>query len=221
MFALAVLLVLAGCGSAPSKSPPQGVDGLEIPTPSPDPLDFGDGVDNPWLPLEPGTTWTYQRRGVATGTLTVTVTDETRLVEGVSTTVVEEYADGDISQRLYAQDDAGNVWLFGETSEDMTWEAGVDGAQAGIAMLATPRVGDGYREELAEGSVEDVAEVVARDAEVDIDLGTFAEVLLIEQTSTLDPGASARSFYVEGVGLVLLEDRVSGESLELVDHSEG
>ena len=44
---------------ASERSPPTGVDELVIPTPSPDPADFVAVVDNPWLPLEPGRTWTY------------------------------------------------------------------------------------------------------------------------------------------------------------------
>src|SRR5690606_28571766 len=50
---------LTGCGSASVSSPPAGVDGLVIPTPSPDPADFVGAVDNAWFPLEPGTTWSY------------------------------------------------------------------------------------------------------------------------------------------------------------------
>ena len=38
---------------------PSGVDGLTIPTPTPDPADFVDVVDNPWLPLVADSVWTY------------------------------------------------------------------------------------------------------------------------------------------------------------------
>lgn len=221
LVALVAALVLAGCGSAPGTSGPQGVDGLEIPTPSADPRDFVDTIDNPWLPLTPGSTWTYERGGDPARTMTVRVTEDTRTAQGVTTTVVEEIAGGRTGRRLYAQDEAGNVWLFGETRDGTTWEAGVDGAEAGIAMLATPRLGDGYRQELAEGVAEDIAEIVSRQAEVDVTFGTFDDVLRIEETTPLDPRAVTSSFYVEGVGLVLLHDQASGESLELVAHSEG
>ena len=66
---------LSGCAGGPPQVDPAGVDGLEIPTPSPDPRDFVASVDNPWLPLEPGTVWTYRARSdVGTETITVTVT---------------------------------------------------------------------------------------------------------------------------------------------------
>ena len=54
-------------------------------------------------------------------------------------------------------DNFGNVWYFGEEtatysggqvlSTEGSWEAGVDGAQPGIIMLADPQVGDAYRQE--------------------------------------------------------------------------
>ena len=67
--ALVVGLVLGagGCGAASPDSPPSGIDELVIPTPSPDPADFVRGVDNPWLALEPGATWSYTVTGARTG----------------------------------------------------------------------------------------------------------------------------------------------------------
>ena len=83
-------LLVAGCGSAPQKSPPTGVDGLEIPTPSADPGDFVEGIDNPYLPLRPGSRWVYKSRNLDQQTTTVTVTGDTREVQGVTTTVVHD-----------------------------------------------------------------------------------------------------------------------------------
>ena len=61
---------------------------------------------------------------------------------------------------FFAQDRDGNVWWLGRAGE---WEAGVDGARAGLVVPADPRVGDGYRMALLEGVVEDRAEVTAVD----------------------------------------------------------
>ena len=88
------LLVLAGCGSASDPSPPAGVDGLEIPTPSVDSDDFVTGVDNPWLPLPIGATWTYDVSGTRPGEATVT-TLEGPDVDGVATTAVQTETLGD------------------------------------------------------------------------------------------------------------------------------
>ena len=71
--AAALPLLVAGCGSAPQKSPPTGVDGLEIPTPSPDPDDFVQDIDNPYLPLRPGSRWVYESGGADPETITVMV----------------------------------------------------------------------------------------------------------------------------------------------------
>ena len=63
-------LLVSGCGAAGQANPteigPQGVDELVIPTPNPDRDDFVDVVDNPWLPLEPGTVWTYNNSAIQT-----------------------------------------------------------------------------------------------------------------------------------------------------------
>jgi hypothetical protein len=198
---LAVLVGLTGCGSASVESPPSGVDELVIPTPSPDPADFVGTVDNPWFPLPPGTTWTYAVVD-ATGQHPMTVTVERGpVVAGVSTTARISREGTEAQTDWFAQDRSGNVWWFGR--ED-SWTAGVDGAEAGLAMPATPRVGDGYRPGLALGVSEDIAYVAALHEPVEVAAGSF-EALLVEQRSELEPGLRESS-YVDGVGLV--EDRV-------------
>jgi hypothetical protein len=206
MLLLALLLGLTACGTASAPSPPAGVDELVIPTPSPDPTDFVAGVDNPWLPLEPGSRWRYDvvdARG--THPMTVTVADGPT-VDGVATTArVSTEADSVVTD-WFAQDTAGNVWWFGREGR---WEAGTDGAEAGLAMPATPRVGDGYREAYAPGVVEDVARVVALDEGVVVPAGSYDHLLVVEVRSRLEAGVSRQQSYAEGVGLVT-ENVVSG-----------
>lgn len=194
---LALLTGLTGCGSASVSSPPAGVDELTIPTPSPDPADFVDIVDNPWFPLEAGTTWTYVVTDAA-GEHPMTVTVEAGPeVAGVPTTARVSSEGTRTQTDWFAQDEDGNVWWFGR---DGSWQAGVDGAEAGLAMAETPRVGDGYRPALAPGVSEDIAHVAALDARVEVAAGTF-ETLLVEQRSELEPGLRESS-YAEGLGLV-------------------
>src|SRR5690242_18312430 len=85
----AVLLAagaLTGCGASPAPLGPTGIDELTIPTPSPDPADFVADVDNPWFPLPPGTTWTYQRAGVnGSERVLATALPGTRRIDGVET----------------------------------------------------------------------------------------------------------------------------------------
>ena len=234
----ALPLLVAGCGSAPQKSPPTGVDGLRIPTPSADPDDFVEGIDNTYLPLRPGSRWVYESSGIDPETTTVAVTDETRVVQGVTTTVVRDVvrdADGNLVEETFewfAQDAAGNVWAFGEDTTEYddrgrpdrsgSWEAGVDGALAGVAMLAEPRVGDGYQQEAAGGRAEDRAEVLSVDESLNVEFASFTEVLQTENSSPLEPGLVERRYYAPGVGLVLEETVLGGsQRAELVDYDGG
>lgn len=235
--AVATSVLVAGCGAAPEKRGPAGVDGLEIPTPSADPGDFVDGVDNPWLPLTPGSTWVYEATAGDEAAITVTVAEETREVRGVTTTVVHDVmtdADGDVVEETYgwfAQDRAGNVWHFGEdtTTYDNgradtagSWEAGLDGARAGVVMLAKPRLGDGYRQELLAGTAEDQATVVSLDGRVVLDLGTYEGTLQTEVTTPLEPGLTVHRYYARDVGLVYQETVAGGEAAaELVEFTPG
>ncbi|CUR60306.1 conserved exported hypothetical protein [metagenome] len=223
--ALAVVASLAvACGSQPPVSPPSGVDELVIPTPSPDPEDFVARIDNPLLPLSPGSTWVYDSTGGEDDeTVTVRVLDETRPVAGLDATVVEEVTTGgDAPQeirRFYAQDRAGNVWNLGTEGD---WEAGVDGARAGIAMLAKPRLGDGYLAEDAPGVAEDQVRILALDADVVVPFGSFRDAVLTQVASPLEPTRDERWSYVVGIGKVAALDHNGGDLVvELVSYTEG
>ena len=67
---------------------------------------------------------------------------------------------GDQVVDYYAQDRHGNVWWFGREG---VWRAGEDGAEAGLAMPATPRVGDGWRAAYDAGVVDVRTTVATRD----------------------------------------------------------
>lgn len=219
-------VLVTGCGSASEPSPPTGVDELTIPSPSLDPDDFGDEVDNPWLPLEPGSEWVY--RSAVTGTdviATVAVLEETREIQGVTATAVRTTVDrgrGAVDEGTvdwFAQDDAGNVW---HVAEEGRWEAGADGAEAGLAMPARPRVGDGYRTELAAGVAEGRAQVVALDSSASTPYGDLTDLLETEVTSLLDPVVVQRLFYARGIGLVRGVTTTGGDAdLVLVRFSSG
>lgn len=225
------LVLLSGCGGDPVPIGPQGVDGLEVPTPSPDAADFVRRVDNPYLPLAAGYEWAYRLDGGRGASALVTVTEGTRTVAGVRTTVVHEVVrsrrDRVVSDTYawFAQDRAGNVWAFGENTEGRgsggSWEAGVDGAEAALAMPATPRVGDGYQLEHAVGVAEDQARVVAVDERREVAGTTYGDLVVTEVTTPLEPGLVRRRYHAPGTGLVH-EETIStgisggGERVELV-----
>jgi hypothetical protein len=203
---------LSGCAGigqpAPYDSP--GINGLVIPTPTPAPADFVEGVDNPWLPLEPGTRWTYDvsEYGRATGRIVVDVRDGTVPVAGLDATAVETTTDlaeaaTTVETHLYAQDEAGNVWLVGAEEGDVSWRAGAGGAQAGLAMPADPRLGDGWLSY-------DVPDLPRASATIEDQSSELVQLRNEADTST-------RTVYEKGVGLVGLEDLDAGWTAELVE----
>lgn len=226
---LLVAAVASSCAGGPPTIDPGGVDGLEIPTPSADPRDFAEAVDNAHFPLEPGSRWTYAITGAAGDRTEVVTVTGARTVQGVSTTVVRDVTRderhrvvGD-ERSFYAQDTAGNVWLLGRESagkrdsEAPGWEAGVDGAEAGLVMAGDPRVGDGYALGLAEGVFEDRARVVAVSDQRTVPAGEYDDLVQLEVTSPLDPGLVERRFFAPGVGLVYAQTLSgAGESRQLV-----
>lgn len=207
----AALAVLAGCGTASAPSPPAGVDELTIPTPSPDPGDFVATVDNPWFPLEAGDSWVYAVTDAeGAHRMRVTVEPGPEVAGVVTTSRVTTEPSGVVTD-WFAQDERGNVWWFGRAG---SWRAGESGAEAGIAMLARPRVGDGYRTGYLAGVVEDKARVVALDESAEVAAGSYDDLLLLEQQSALEPGATAELSYGRDVGLV--EARVVSDSYRTV-----
>ncbi len=147
--------------------------------------------------------------------MTVTVLDEREQVAGVATTAVRRTeADGSEHVDRFAQDRSGNVWWFGRDGE---WRAGEGGAQAGLAMPATPRVGDGWRAAYDEGVVDVRATVAEVGETVTTPAGRFDGLVAIDVTDDLAPEESTRSLYRQGIGLVeqvSLEGPVSVVELE-------
>ena len=185
-------LLLTACGTASAPSPPAGVDELVVPTPSPDPDDYVADVDNPWFTLRPGAESSWEvvdDRGRHRVDVTV---ERAAAIGGVPVTARTTTGDSGEVVDYYAQDVDGNVWWLGREGE---WVAGTDGAEAGLAMPATPRVGDGYRSAYAEGVVEDRVTVISLED----------DALVTEVRSDLEPGAVTTLTYQRGTGPVRLE----------------
>ncbi|HWT11456.1 MAG TPA: hypothetical protein VN231_01735 [Allosphingosinicella sp.] len=190
--------------------------------------DFVGLIDNPFLPLLPGSVWVYQ--GEDTFDI-VRVTDDTKQILGVGTTVVFDvaYSEGEIVEVTFdwfAQDEDGNVWYFGEDTKELengrvvsiegSWQAGVDGAEPGIVMQASPRVGDTYAQENAPGIAEDAATIRSVRAVEEVPFGSFDGVLETHEFTPLDPSSLETKYYASGVGHILTVDEPTGEREELV-----
>jgi len=192
------------------------------------PSDFQARVDNPWFPLRPGTVYRYRGLKDARPSREVmTVTRQTKLVDGVQCVVVRDllYVDGRLAERTsdwYTQDATGNVWYFGEstaeldadghvTSTEGSWQSGRDGARAGVFMPAHPRVGQSGRQEFYKGQAEDHFRIVGLHASVRVPYTSSHAALLTEEWTPLEPGVLDHKLYVRGVGTVL-EQTVKGGS---------
>jgi hypothetical protein len=181
-------------------------------------------IDNPYLPLRPGSRWVY-RETHPDGTVqkvVVRVTRRTKLIANgvrarvVRDTVTEKGRLVEDTFDWYAQDRRGNVWYLGEdtreyergkvVSTEGSWEAGVDGAKPGIVMLARPRAGLTYRQENRPGEAEDTARVLARDG----------ATLLTRDWNPLESGAIEYKVYRRGVGMLLAVGASDGSVERLV-----
>lgn len=197
-----------------------------------DPADFGGPIDNPYLPLVPGTTLVYEGQTEdGAEHEEFVVTHNTRTILGVPCVEVHDTVtlNGELKEDTldwFAQDREGNVWYFGENSKELrnglvvslegSWIAGVDGAKPGIVMEAHPQVGDVYRQEFSLGTAEDLGRVVSLDASATVPAGSFTHCLKTEDTTPLEPDALEQKFYAPGVGTVLEIDSETGERLELI-----
>ena len=164
----------------------------------------------------------------------VIVTDETkRIANGITARVVHDTVtrDGQLVEDTfdwYAQDRSGNVWYLGEATAEFedgrivstagSWEAGVDGAQAGVIMPAHPVPGMRYRQEHYRGEAEDRAEVLSTDERAEVPYGAFDQGLLTKETTPLEPDVLEYKLYAKGVGPVLaLGVSGGGDREELVE----
>jgi hypothetical protein len=195
------------------------------------PADFVRRIDNQWWPMLRGSRWVYREvdRDGTTVRVEVTVTNRTRTILGIPATVVHDVVteDGELKEDTYdwfAQDRAGNVWYLGEDTKEYengkvvstkgSWEAGVDGAHAGVIMPARPRAGLTFREEYYEGEAEDRAEILGFQARVRVPAGAFQRVLKTKETTPLEPNVVEHKFYARGIGPVLVVGVSRGNSRE-------
>ena len=174
-----------------------------------------DKGSNTYMILEPG-----YKLILADGkdTLTITVLDETKVVDGVQTRIVEERETKggkleEVSRNYFAFDKTtGNIYYFGEdvdtydakgniTGHEGSWLAGVKNARFGLMMPGQPKVGERYYQEMAPGVALDRAEVVSVTEKVKVPAGTFKDCLKTKESSGLEKGVEEKLF-APGVGLL-------------------
>jgi hypothetical protein len=269
MLAALSIVAVAGCGAgrgvtsavpsslAPAHSAVDSVPSAEptvaipvcgpFPVPPVDPANFPapTKIDNRWFPLVPGTQFVVKgyanRNGAPLGHQIVsTVTDLTKVINGVSTVVVWEVDRKQselASSRLafFAQDRDGNVWSFGQYPElyvngklagaPKTWLAGLAGASAGLLVRDEPSPGSAEFLQAAAPKADllDCARDVQIDARTCVTNNCYDGVAVVDERSGEQPAAGAspihRKFYAPGVGGVRVEalGNPAGETLVLAN----
>jgi hypothetical protein len=225
MFALAATLLMGLALWAPGET---------AATAAINPADFTAPVTNPYFPLVPGTVSVY--RGTEGGDRLVEhlrVTDRTKTIQGVTTTVIRDvlFRNGHLGEATtdwYANDNGGTTWYFGErtavydrhgnvTSREGSWMAGVDGAVAGIIMPADPAPTDAYRQEFLVGHAEDQAWIVSNDEKLSGPIGSLTNVVRSYEWTQLEPDVVSLKLYGPNLGIVQEGDVAGGdEFLQLV-----
>ena len=249
--ALAVLgalgaLALAACGSsgtggqAPSPQPSTAAAAAKA-SPAPqggrNRFTAPATVDNPMFPLVPGTEFSYAGTLAEGGhtrphTVVFTISGLTKKIHGVTTVIAwdRDFLGGKLQEQelaFFAQDDAGNVWNFGEYPEEYehgkfagapsTWIRGTGHAYGGIHMLARPAVGASYREGLVPPiDFDDVSKVTSTGQTACMQGRCYRHVLVVDETSPNDPASGHQiKYYSPGVGLVRVGAR-GGDSQEFL-----
>jgi len=212
--AVAVTSAIAG-GSWSSNATGASSEALQLPAPA----DFVSVIDNPYFPLPVGRTLVYEgTKDGQTQVDTVIVTNQTKVIEGITATVVSDVSThgSTVLEKTfdyYAQDGQGNVWYLGEdttaflahgkTDTSGSWLAGVHGAEPGLIMEANPQIPDAYRQELLVGEAEDTAWVVELGATVTVPYGRFRNTLTTLEATRIESGAYDQKIYASGIGIVL------------------
>jgi hypothetical protein len=191
--------------------------------------------------MSPGNKWVYSETDTVGGheKVVVEVTDKTNMIANgiearvIRDTVTENGEPIEITDDWYAQDKAGNIWYLGEyvtnykngkvVDHSGSFEAGVDGAQPGIAMPANPEPGLSYRQEYYKGEAEDKAAVITvGEEQLQVPFGYFnKDVLLTRDLVPTEPKVQELKFYAPEVGpLLSVHTDGAGGRAELVSYSQ-
>jgi hypothetical protein len=200
-------------------------------------------IDNRYMPLVPGTQYILRGSDLHDGNrvphrVVYTVTDLTRVVDGVRTVVIWDldFTRDNLDEAeltFFAQDKAGNVWHLGQYSEvyedkDLVGARGflvgyLAGAHAGIMMQAHPQPNTpSYSEGWAPPPVNwtDRARVWKVDQRTTVPAGSYDDVLVTEEYSEQETESFQTKYYAPGIGNVRVGFKGNdpeGETLELVE----
>ena len=151
-------------------------------------------------------------------TLTITVLNETNIVNGYNTRVVEEREEKggqliEVSKNYFAIDNKSkNVYYFGEAVDIYkngkieghpgSWEAGKNTAKFGLAIPGNIKIGEKYYQEIAPNIAMDRAQILSDKVVYKTLAGNFISCLKTEETTPIEPKLREYKIYAPGVGLI-------------------
>ncbi len=238
-------IMLGACGhstpgASPSTEASPGATARALTQKLFDVRSFSDGtkVNNRYYPLQPGSQLVLQGEATrAAGRqphqLVLTVTDLTKVINGVKTRVIWDVDtnDGVLAEAelaFHAQDDHGNVWNLGEYPEEYeagkfkgapsTWLTGFQKAEAGIIMPADPTRGESYLQGFAPAvSFIDEAKTSKTAQATCVPAKCYDDVLVVDEWIPGTPSDGHQlKFYAPGVGNVRVDYRGGDEAESLV-----
>lgn len=258
LLALGSFALFIGCAQAQEDSAPAEADEEATETETTeategnfevlDPENFSDStrIDNPWMPMKPGTRYVYEGTTIEDDgsavphRVVINVTDFTKVIGGVRSVVTWDldYSDDNLVEAelaFFAQDDDGTVWRMGEYPEEYedgefvaapTWIHGFEEARAGIMMQANPQLGTPSYAQGWGPAVDwtDRGRVDQMGQQATVPAGSYEDVLVIAESSAAEPDAQQLKYYARGVGNVYVGWRGEGEktkeTLELIRFEE-
>jgi hypothetical protein len=156
------------------------------------------------------------------------------VINGVRTQVLwdRDIQEGELVEEelaFWAQDDFGNVWLFGEYPEEhennkvtapSTWLAGVQNAAPGVLMRSNPKLNTSQYKQGEAPSVEflDLAKVFAENQRTCVPTGCYDGVLVIDEWDPNQQPQDGHQFkyHAPGVGIIQVTARGGEEQETLV-----
>ncbi len=229
----ACIIVTGACKKDPARQPDSTYNPEILPANFTNSANF----TNPYFPMAPGKKYIFESH-TAEGLERVVVQRlaQTKTILGIVCIVVNDKVtlNGKLFEDTddwYAQDNNGNVWYMGEYVNNYnpdgslkdhagSWEAGVDGAKPGIAMLANPQAGMSYRQEYYFNEAEDQAEVLQTGLQTIIPFGVFDNCIKTRDWTELDPDANENKIYAPGIGLIKAINLTDNEEETLVEIEE-
>ena len=170
---------------------------------------------NNYFILEPGYQLVLEDRFTK---LTITVLDETKVINGVTTRVVEEkeWIRGEpyeVARNFFAIDEkTKDVFYFGEevdfykdgkiADHSGTWNAGEKDSKAGLQMSGDPAVGMKYYQEQAPSKAMDRAEIISLTDSLNTPAGKYYNCLTTKEGTALNFFEVEFKTYAPGIGLI-------------------